>query len=216
MEFMEVPNKNEIHNFNKFLLDKYYKSDKVKNEQAYELLEDLVNQLLLMETNIPIQILVKYWIKLYTLDTFFYREMNLTLTKKLNNDFDIYIRALYHGFMAKAIKPVINVVLYRGSLINVKEINQIKVALEKKKEKEKEKLKNKEDDIPPCICFNKSFFSTSVNEKTAMNFAKSNRPNKDLIGVLFIIEKETKGNVYAILNFDYVKPFIDKIKEEEK
>ena len=30
------------------------------------------------------------------------------------------------------------------------------------------------------------------------------------------IEKETKGNVYAVLNFDYVKPFIDKIKEEEK
>ena len=30
-----------------------------------------------------------------------------------------------------------------------------------------------------------------------------------------IIEEKTKGNVYAVLNFDYVKPFKDKIKEEK-
>ena len=29
------------------------------------------------------------------------------------------------------------------------------------------------------------------------------------------IEKETKGNVYAVLNFDYVEPFINNIKGEE-
>ena len=31
-----------------------------------------------------------------------------------------------------------------------------------------------------------------------------------------IVEKESKGNVYAILNFDYVEPFKNKIKEETK
>lgn len=30
------------------------------------------------------------------------------------------------------------------------------------------------------------------------------------------IESETKGNIYAILNFDYVKPFIDKVRSEDK
>lgn len=30
------------------------------------------------------------------------------------------------------------------------------------------------------------------------------------------VEKESKGNVYAILNFDYVEPFKNKIKEETK
>lgn len=30
-----------------------------------------------------------------------------------------------------------------------------------------------------------------------------------------VIEEKTKGNVYAVLNFDYVKPFKDKIKEEK-
>ena len=37
----------------------------------------------------------------------------------------------------------------------------------------------------------------------------------DLTNIKETIEKETKGNVYAVLNFDYVKPFIDKIKEED-
>lgn len=37
----------------------------------------------------------------------------------------------------------------------------------------------------------------------------------DLTNIKETIEKETNGNVYAILNFDYVKPFIDKVKEED-
>ena len=195
MEFMEVPNKIEIYNFNQFLLDKYYKTDKIKEKkklEALELFEDLVNQLLLMETNIPIQILVKYWIKIYTLDTSFYREMNLTLTKKLNNDFDIYIRALYQGFMTKAIKPLINEKLYRGSLINIKEINYIK-----------ESLQNKKKDIPGCICFNKAFFSTSLKKETALIFIQSNdKPIKDVINVLFIIEKKEELDEENATNFD--------------
>lgn len=39
---------------------------------------------------------------------------------------------------------------------------------------------------------------------------------EDLTNIKKTIENDTKGNIYAILNFDYVKPFIDKIKEEEK
>ena len=37
----------------------------------------------------------------------------------------------------------------------------------------------------------------------------------DLTNIKETINNETKGNIYAILNFDYVKPFIDKIKEED-
>ena len=53
-------------------------------------LKNLLNQLL-VDTPIPIPILVKYWVRLYTLESKFYGEMNYTLIKKLNNDFDIYI-----------------------------------------------------------------------------------------------------------------------------
>lgn len=38
---------------------------------------------------------------------------------------------------------------------------------------------------------------------------------KDLTDIKQTIEEKTKGNVYAVLNFDYVKPFKEKIKEEK-
>lgn len=38
----------------------------------------------------------------------------------------------------------------------------------------------------------------------------------DLQNIKETIENKTSGNVYAVLNFDYVKPFIEKVKEETK
>ncbi len=38
----------------------------------------------------------------------------------------------------------------------------------------------------------------------------------DLSNIKEVIEKETKGNVYGILNFDYVKPFINNIRKDDK
>ena len=38
----------------------------------------------------------------------------------------------------------------------------------------------------------------------------------DLNNIKEVIEKETKGNVYGILNFDYVKPFIKNIRKDDK
>ena len=37
---------------------------------------------------------------------------------------------------------------------------------------------------------------------------------EDLTNIKKIVEEQTKGNVYGVLNFDYVKPFKDNIKEE--
>ena len=65
-DFMDYPNKNEIYNFNIFLLDKYSKEEKFKN---------LIEQLLL-KIRIPCDILAKYWLRAYTLESNFYKEMN--------------------------------------------------------------------------------------------------------------------------------------------
>ena len=54
---------------------------------------------------------------------------------------------------------------------------------------------------------------------TRIKYADFNEENiiilDDLTNIKETIENETNGNIYAILNFDYVKPFIDKVKEEE-
>ena len=123
-EFIKLPSKDEIFAFNQFLIGKYQKTSME--------LKNLINQLL-VDTPIPIPILVKYWVRLYTLESKFYGEMNYTLIKKLNNDFDIYIRVLYQGLKIKAIKPLIDYDLYRGSIIKLKEINYIKESLKRKR-----------------------------------------------------------------------------------
>ena len=205
IEFMETPNKTEILHFNQFLLDKYYELDDVEDQniEALKNLEDIINQLLLVETKIPIQILVKYWIRAYTLQTPFYGELNLTLMKKLNNDFDIFIRVLYQGLNAKAITPVIDKTLYRGSVIKLEEINKIKESLNNK---------NKKKNIPECICFNNAFLSTSLKKEVAQGFMK--KPNKDEMRVLYIIEKKGELDTENATNF-IAKDFSTYNSEEE-
>jgi len=164
-------------------------------------LKNLINQLL-VDTPIPIPILVKYWVILYTLESKFYGEMNYTLIKKLNNDFDIYIRVLYQGLKIKAIKPLIDYDLYRGSIIKLKEINYIKESLKKKKK-----------DIPGCICYNKSFLSTSLDKKTATFYLCCKKPKEDEARALFEIKKGNEIELDSATNMDIQK--YSRFNEEE-
>ena len=110
IEFMEIPNKMEIIDFNQYLLDKYSNKSQMKN---------LIEQLLI-DVKIPFQILVKYWIRAYTFETLFYKEMNYSLLTRIgNDDYDIYIRTLYQGLSTNAIKPLIDETLYRGAVIQL-------------------------------------------------------------------------------------------------
>ena len=168
MEFMEIPNKFEIIDFNQFLLDKYSNKNEMK---------ELIEQLLL-DTKIPLQILVKYWARAYTLQTPFYGEMNFTLEKKASHEFDIFIRILYYGLKNKILEPYINKELYRGALIKQKEIDYIE-----------QSLKNKKENLPGCICYNKAFLSSSVDERVAKKFLFRKKPNSNELRVLYIFTK---------------------------
>ena len=169
MEFMEIPNKFEIIDFNQFLLNKYSN----KNEDMKELIEQL-----LLDTKIPLQILVKYWARAYTLQTPFYGEMNFTLEKKASHEFDIFIRILYYGLKKKILEPFINKELYRGALIKQKEIDYIE-----------QSLKNKKENLPGCICYNKAFLSSSLDKKVAKQFLFGKIPKSNELRVLYIFTK---------------------------
>ena len=161
----------EILEFNEFLLDKYSKDSPAEFKK-------LIEQLLI-DIKIPIEILVKYWIRVYTIESPFYKELNYFLLKKSNNDFKVFIKVLYQALISKAIKPFIDNTLYRGSKIQITEVNLIKKA-----------LANKKINLPGCICYNKSFFSTSLNKDTAMFFMNKKEINKDEMKALYIIEKK--------------------------
>ena len=172
VEFMEIPCKAEILYFNEFLIEKYSNSP-----QMIKLIKQLLS-VLTLEIKIPFPILVKYWVRAYTLESTFYKDMNFYLEKKEGNNFDPYIRVLYQGLLNKVISPYIEETLYRGALIKLKEVDYIKEA-----------LNNKKENLPGCICYNKAFLSSSLDKNVALTFLLGKIPDDNEERVLYIFEE---------------------------
>jgi hypothetical protein len=62
-DFLGIPNQNEIKDFNIFVL---------KNFSINENIKELIEQLLL-KSKVPLQIMIKYWLRAYTIESAFYR-----------------------------------------------------------------------------------------------------------------------------------------------
>ena len=122
-DFIDYPNKNEITDFNHFLLDNF-------SSNCPEM-KKLITQLLL-NINIPCEILVKYWLRAYTSESDFYKKMNDYLIRQLGNDYDTYIKVVYNALHINSIVPSEKKILYRGAKISIKEILNNILTLEKK------------------------------------------------------------------------------------
>ena len=184
--YIEFPSYFEIMNFNQFLIDKF------SNKQ----IDYLINQLFMVKT-IPISSLIKYWIRTYTLESNFYKEMNQYLLNKLGADYDIYIRALYYGLANESIPYYINSPLYRGAVILTKEIEELK-------------SNKKSTFLPSYICFSKSFLSASLNYEVALEFMINSHPTENQSYVLYEIEKGNdidckNASNSDIQEFSYIK-----------
>ena len=103
----------EIKETNKFMLEKYGQIDQLKN---------LVFPLLTID-NIPINVIAKFWGRIYTLECSFYRNLNNNLMKDKDKDYNTYIRILYKGL--KEFEYNGNEILYRGTQISNDEIKNI-------------------------------------------------------------------------------------------
>ena len=176
--YLDPPNQNQIEEFNKLLLSNYGDVSELK---------ELIEQLLL-NIKIPFQILIKYWLRAYTMETNFYKTMNKELRERSSNRYDILIKVLYHGLNQKYITPFIENNLYRGSSITKKELQYIIKS-----------LNQKQKNLPGCICYNKSFLSTSISEEVAKEFMKKNENREK---VLYIIKAEDTLNNDNISNAD--------------
>ena len=133
----------EIIQFNKYLLS-------IGNPEINYLIEPLS---ILRYT--PIDIVCKYWARIYTIECAFYKQLN---NKLMNSEFklyDIYIKTLYYGLESNSLAPNFNDKLYRGSIINKNEISKI--------------INYKNQKV---IVFCKAFLSFSKNIDIAVNFLK--------------------------------------------
>jgi hypothetical protein len=154
----------KIENYNEYLYLKYSKENNL-----IELLND-INKV----PNIPIELLCKYYIRLYTMDSNFYKKINNDLRNKKRENYLPFIKILYEGLKLTALKISSNIILYRGSYITIDEIKKIKVYLNKKK-----------PNLPGVIVFSKSFLSFSKDINIANQF---------LSNVIYVLEKDDNMN----------------------
>ena len=203
---IKQPTNEEIEKFNKFCRDKdFAKNNKNNNsiinprkKEEYKDKEDLrylleqIERVERLKIIIPFPILIKFWLRIYTYHTNFYREINYILKKNSNSIYGIYVRGLYHG--RKYIDFDIKHTLYRGSNISNKELKQLK-----------EYLKNKKDS-KICHCYSKSFFSCSLDKEIAIKFMYNYKPDlKQNSYVLYIVENGCKDDIENVSNADLSK-----------
>ena len=163
-EQLKEPDPNDIVKFNKFLVEKFKDNN----------INYLINQIE-EDSLIPSEILLKYWLRLYSLESQFYREMNDCLRKKKGAEYSTLIREIYKGFRINFLKPFASQNLYRGSIISKSELNGIK------------NLLGENNEFPDILVLIRSFLSFSKNKEKAISFIKEKIP-EDFEKVLYIIE----------------------------
>ena len=169
---IDIVSKDNTEIYTKYLYNNYAR----QNEKIKFLLESIISI-----PNIPIEILSKYYARLYTADSSFYKKMNRDLGQNCeeNKKYLNFIKVLYEGVKLKSLPLANENVLYRAAKISKIEINKIKNFLNQEVE-----------GIHKSIVFSKSFQSFTKDKIIAdkfLNYEKNNDNN--LSKVLFKLEK---------------------------
>ena len=161
------PNKSEYIPFDKYLIDNYG-----------DIMNELISQIYFIDC--PDSLRIKYWLRAYTLETKFYKDMNNDLMKGNSKLYLPYIKLLYSGLNNNSIKVNVSNDLYRGALISKKEIDNLLNLIKNRKNL----------DIPFAIIKCKSFMSFSLEINVALNFMNKKNPTEKTIRVLYILKAE--------------------------
>ena len=163
----DIPNK-EKNNFNNYLysISNY---DKIINS-----LKSFISI-----PDIPLELLSKYYIRIYTYDCGFYKDLNFDLRNNRFEQYFPYIITIYKGIELKCLDLGSDKTLYRSTLLSNNEISFLQ---EKLKEK-------KNENLPSVIVFSKCFLSFSKDLKECLKFmSKKSFPDKS--NVLLEVEKD--------------------------
>ena len=162
--------KNNLENYTKSLYNTY----SGENNEIKKLLGSITSM-----KEIPIEILSKFYIRLYTIDSDFYKNLNKDLGMNKVNKYLSFIKVLYEGLKLRSFPLASKKVLYRGSKISNNELVKIKNF-----------LNNKIPGLPGSIVFSRSFLSFSKEKKLAEKFLNNSNNNKDLSKVLYVLEND--------------------------
>ena len=82
--------------------------------------------------DIPIELLSKYYARLYTIESNFYKDINKDLGLNKKEKYLLFIKTLYEGVKLKSLSLASDNILYRASKISNEEVKIIKSYLNKK------------------------------------------------------------------------------------
>ena len=153
---------------------------------------------------IPFNVLAKYYLYLYTLESSFYKDLNKDLEKGKFDKYRIYIYLLYSCLNKGLLKGYNETNLYRGGILSKAEFSD----LMEKYEKINSNIK--------ISFFSKRFLSFSKKEEVANQFLEIAINKKyEGIYVKFIIEENKRMNNYCT-NIDLDKFKVSEFNEEEE
>ena len=185
-----------MEEYTKSLYNKY----STKSEHAKHLLEQIINM-----KNIPIEILSKYYARLYNIGSDFCKDMGNNLMMDNKDIYLPYIKTLYEGVRLRSLPLDNENILYYSSKLSNDEINKIKIY-----------LNNKIEGLPSSIIFSKQFFTFSKDFNEAKHFLRfiNKNKNKNISKVLFILEKnEIEG--YNLCTHAVIEKIISYYHERE-
>ena len=184
-----------IDSLEKLALPLFYKTliDTISKENMEKYTDSLFNQYseknndikkllscIISIPNIPIELLSRFYARLYTIESSFYRNMNEDLGLNKIDNYLPFIKTLYEGVKLHALNLASSNILYRGAKIDNSELKILKEYLHKK-------IPN----LPGAIGFCKSFLSFSKDKKCAEIFLRyENKDKNKLSKVLYILEND--------------------------
>ena len=188
---IKIDENDNFEKLNQYLYNKYSNNNDVKN---------LLSQIEGIPS-IPLELLCKYYARLYTIESDFYKDINQFLRRKQIKKeeeksksmkfFLPYVKLLYEGLKLSCFSYNFKDKdkLYRYSKMTLSEKKLIDEYLSKKKE-----------GLPGAICFSRSFLSFSKERKVADDFMKKyNTPenknkNDELLNIIFILQKKENND----------------------
>ncbi|MCQ2821521.1 MAG: hypothetical protein MJ252_30045, partial [archaeon] len=152
-----------------------------------------------LDVKLPYYLNSLFWLKLYSLQSPFYGDVNKDLTHQGTADLSVYdpfIFSMYMGLKEGYLESYRGE-LFRGSLMAKEELESLKERLKKVKET---KVTN-EDEIAVTVCTANCFLSFSKSEEVADDFIKQYKPSGNLTQVKFIINAiSPKNKSYFVSN----------------
>ncbi len=163
------PLKSEYKIFDKYLIDNYGKTMECLISQIYNI------------NDCPDSLRIKYWLRAYSLETNFYKDMNSDLDNNNTKNYLTFIKLLYFGLSDNFINTNFSNDLYRGARMKKVELQNL-ISF----------LKKKSSNIPAGLLYCKSFMSFSLVKKKALEFMYKKKLKNDEVRILFILAKDSE------------------------